>query len=149
MTDAPRASVAVWPRTLRRSPLEQAKATGKWRNNIRRGGSRARQSERTTGNEDLLGGLPAPRAARSSDPRTVSADVLLTMAGIAARGREQSRQELLGSWRIPGAVLSSLPRPRTTLAIGRESGKHSRTGFDSDSTFLENHSIRWQGIIVR
>ena len=50
VTDAPRASSAVWPRPLRRSPPEQAQATGKWRNNIRRGGSGARQSEqRKTG----------------------------------------------------------------------------------------------------
>ncbi len=34
MTDAPRASGAVWPRPLRRSPPEQAQATGKWRDNI-------------------------------------------------------------------------------------------------------------------
>ena len=35
VTDAPRASGAVWARPLRRSPTEQAKVTGKWRNNIR------------------------------------------------------------------------------------------------------------------
>ena len=50
MTDVPGASGAVWPRPLRRSPPEQAKATGKWRDNIRHGGSRAGQSEqRETG----------------------------------------------------------------------------------------------------
>ena len=35
----PRGELAVWPRPLRRSPPEQAKATGKWRDNIRRSGS--------------------------------------------------------------------------------------------------------------
>ena len=49
MTDAHGASCAVWPRPLPRSPPEQAQATGKWRNNIRRGGSGTSQSERTTG----------------------------------------------------------------------------------------------------
>ena len=41
MTDAHWASCAVWARPLLRSPPEQAKATGKWRDNIRRGGARA------------------------------------------------------------------------------------------------------------
>ena len=50
---------------------------------------------------------------------------------------------------IPGAALSSLSRPRRTVAIGRGSGQHSRTGFDSASMFLENYSIRGQGIIAR
>ena len=43
---------------------------------------------------------------------------------------------------IPGAVLSSLTRPSTTVAIGRSNGQHSRTGFYSTSMFLEHHSIR-------
>ena len=37
MTDAHGASSAIWPPPLRRPPPEQAKATGKWQNNIRRG----------------------------------------------------------------------------------------------------------------
>ena len=40
-------------------------------------------SERTTGNRvDLTGRFRAARAARSSDPATVGADVLLAMAGM-------------------------------------------------------------------
>ena len=50
---------------------------------------------------------------------------------------------------IPGSVLSSLIHPRTKVAIGLGSGQHSRTGFDSDSIFLESYSIRGQGIIER
>ena len=43
-------------------------------------------SERTTGNLwDITGRLLAPRTARSGDPGTVGADVLLAMAGMAAR----------------------------------------------------------------
>ena len=58
MTDAHGASCVVWPRSLRRSKPEQAKATGKWRDNIRRGGSRARQSE-----QPKTGGI-SPAASR-------------------------------------------------------------------------------------
>ena len=58
-------------------------------------------------------------------------DVLLTMGGIAAP--------------IPGSVLLSLTHPRTTVAIGRVTGQYSRTGFDSDYTFLENYLIRGRG----
>ena len=46
----------------------------------------AGQSERTTENwGDLTGRFPPPRTARSGDPGTVGADVLLAMAEIAAR----------------------------------------------------------------
>ena len=69
VTDAPGARSAVWPRSLRRSPPEQVPATGKWRDTTRRGGSRARQSE-----QRKTGGSHRP-----------------------LRGREQSRQEPLGS----------------------------------------------------
>ena len=42
-------------------------------------------SERTRGNRgDLTRRFPTPRVARNGDPGTVGADVLLTMAGIAA-----------------------------------------------------------------
>ena len=37
----------------------------------------------------------------------------------------------------------------TTVTIGWGIEQHSRTGFDSASMFLENESIRWQGIIER
>ena len=47
MKDAPGASGAVWARTLRRSPPEQAKATGKWRDRLWRGRSGASQSEQS------------------------------------------------------------------------------------------------------
>ena len=149
VTDAPRASVAVWPRPLRRSPPEQAKATGKWRDNIRRGGSRASQSDRITGNEDLPGGLPAPRAARSGDPGTVGPDVLLEdgLDGCGARNRAGRSRGVPAP--LPGSVLSSLIDTHTTVAIDRLTGQHWRTGFDSASMFLENYSIRGQGIIER
>ena len=96
MTDAPRASVAVWPRPVRRSPPEQAKATGKWRDNIRRGGSRAHQSEQ----RETCGISPAacrhhelPEAATQGPwVRTYS----WRWPGWV-RGREQSLQEPLGS----------------------------------------------------
>ena len=39
--------------------------------------------------------------------------------------------------------------PCTTVAIGWGIEQHSRTGFDSGSMFLENESIRGQGIIAR
>ena len=85
MTDASGASSAVWARPLRRCPPEQAKATGKWRDNIRRGGSRASQSQRMTGNRrDLTGRFAALRATGSGNPGTVRADVLLAMAGMGA-----------------------------------------------------------------
>ena len=139
MTDAPRASVAVWPRSLRRSPLEQAKATGKWRDNIRRGGSRDRQSERTTGNRgDLAGRFPAPRTARSGVPGTVGEDVLLAMAGMGARqgteppGTDGFLRRFLAPYYHRESIRS------TTVAIGWEIEQHSRTGFDSASIFLEN-----------
>ena len=50
---------------------------------------------------------------------------------------------------IPGSVLSSLIHTHTTVAIDRLTGQHWRTGFASDSMFLENYSIRGQGIIER
>ena len=66
MTDAPGASGAVWPRPLRRSPPEQAQATGKWRDNMRRGGSGASQSERTTG-EAGISSAGSRRAQRQNE----------------------------------------------------------------------------------
>ena len=122
-----------------RSPLEQAKATGKWRDNIRRGGSRDRQSERTTGNRgDLTGRFPAPRTARSGVPGTVGEDVLLAMAGMGARqgteppGTDGFLRRFLAPYYHRESIRS------TTVAIGWEIEQHSRTGFDSASIFLEN-----------
>ena len=71
MTDAHGASCAVWPRSLHRSPPEQAKATGKWRDNIRRGGSRASQREqRETGrsHRPLRGGTSWPKRRSQGTP---------------------------------------------------------------------------------
>ena len=65
------------------------------------------------------------------------------------RGREQIRQSRWVPAPIPVSLLSSLTHPRTTVAIGRVTGQHSRTAFSSDSMFLENYSIRGQGIIER
>ena len=66
MTDAPGASSAVWPRPLRRSQPEQAKATGKWRDNIRRGGSGlVSQSEQQETRGDLTCRFPAPPLEKS------------------------------------------------------------------------------------
>ena len=84
MTDAHGASCAVWPRTLRRSPPEQAQATGKWRNNIRavdrglvsqgeqpgkRGISPAgsRRAQRQNELESVMQGIPQTRLLRERD----------------------------------------------------------------------------------
>ena len=138
MTVAPRASVAVWSRSLRRSPPEQAKATGKWRDNIRRGWI-AGPSERTTGNRgDLTGRFPAPRTARSGVPGTVGEDVLLAMAGMGARqGTEPPGTDgFLRRFLAPYYHRESIRN--TTVAIGWQIEQHSRTGCDSASIFLEN-----------
>ena len=96
VTDAHGASCVVWPRPLRRSPPEQAKATGKWRDNIRRGGSRARQSEqRETG-----GISPAASRHHERPEAAIQGPFVQTYSwrwpGLL-RSREQSRQEPLGS----------------------------------------------------
>ena len=66
MTDAHGASGAVWPRPLRRSPPEQGKATGKWRNNIRAVDRGASQSGRTTG-EAGVSAAGSQRAQRQNE----------------------------------------------------------------------------------
>ena len=97
MTDAPGARSAVWQRPLRRSPPEQAQATWKWRDNIRRGGSGTSQSERTTGNP---GGshrpLPAPQMPESAIQGPFVRTYSWRWPGCLC-GREQSRQEPQGS----------------------------------------------------
>ena len=129
-------------------PTREAQATGKWRDNIRRGGSRARQSE-----QPKTGGI-SPAASRHHErPDAASRDRscgrtpgdgrdCCTAGNRAARNRRVPAP-------IPSSVLSSLIHPRTTVAIGRGSGQRSRTGFDSDSMFLENSPIWGQGIIAR
>ena len=77
VTDAHGASGAVWPRPLRRSLAEQAKATGKWRDNSRRGGSRARQSEQ--------------RGKRGSQRRAPSAPNDKMSSNRGCRGTPQTR----------------------------------------------------------
>ena len=96
MTDAPRASVPVWPRPLLRSPPEQAKATGKWRDNIRRGGSRARQSEQ----RETRGISPAASRHHERPEAAIQGPFVQTYSWRWPgwlRGREQGRQESLGS----------------------------------------------------
>ena len=66
VTDAHGASGAVWPRPLRRSPPEQGKATGKWRNNIRAVDRGASQSRRTTG-EAGVSAAGSQRAQRQNE----------------------------------------------------------------------------------
>ena len=76
-------------------------------------------SERTTGNRvDLTGRLPAARAARSGDPATVGADVLLAMAGMAAgQGREPpGATAFLRCFLVP--YYPHLTQSRTTVTIG-------------------------------
>ena len=110
----------------------------------------AGQSERTTGNRwDITGRLPAPRTARRGDPGTVGADVLLAMAGMGARqGTEPpGTVGFLRRFLAPYYHLESIRS--TMVAIGWGIEQHSRTGFDSASMFLENYSIRGQGIIAR
>ena len=87
-------------------------------------------SERTTGNLwDITGRLPAPRTARSGDPGTVVADVLLAMAGMGAwQGTEPpGTAGFLRRFLAPYYHLESIRR--TTVAIGWGIEPHSRTGF--------------------
>ena len=80
----PRGDLRGLARLLRRSPPEQARATGKWRDNIWRGGSRAvRANNRQPAgvHRPLLG---TTRATRSGGPGVIGADVLLPMAAMAA-----------------------------------------------------------------
>ena len=148
MTNALGASCAVWAPPLRRSPPEQSQATGKWRDNIRCGGSQARQSERRET------GWISPAASRQHElPEAVIQGLFVWTDSWRwlgwVRGWEQIRQSRWVPAPIPVSLLLSLTHPRTTVAIGRVTGQHSRTGFDSDSMFLENYSIRGQGIIAR
>ena len=121
-------------------PAVTSQGNGKMaRQNIPRGGSRARQSERTTGNRgDLTGRFPTPRTARSGVPGTVGKDVLLAMAGMGARqgteppGTDGFLRRFLAPYYHRESIRS------TTVAIGWEIEQHSRTGFDSASIFLEN-----------
>ena len=107
-------------------------------------------SERTTGNRsDRTGRLPTPRTARSGDPETVGADVLLAMAGMAARQGTEPPEALGFLRRFLGPYYHLESIRSTTLAIGWGIEQHSRTGFDSASMLLENESIRGQGIIAR
>ena len=143
------ASGAVWPRPMRRSPPEQTPATGKM---AREDSARwiAGPSERTTENRgNLTGRLPAPRTGRSGDPGTVGADVLLAMARMAARQGTGplGAARFLRRFLAPYYHLESIRS--TTVAIGWGIEAHSRTGFDPASMFLENYSIRGQGIIER
>ena len=137
MTDAPRASVAVWLRPLRRSPPEQTRLRENGETTfgaVDRGPVRANNGKP----EDLTGRFPAPRTARSGDPGTVGEDVLLAMAGMGARqgteppGTDGFLRRFLGPYYHRESIRS------TTVAIGWEIEQHSRTGFDSASIFLEN-----------
>ena len=70
-----------------RAPVPAGASQGNWKME-RQHSARwiAGPSERTTGKLwNLTGRLPAPRTARSGDPGTVGADVLLAMAGMGAR----------------------------------------------------------------
>ena len=96
-------------------------------------------SERTTGNRgDLPGRFPPPRTARNGDPGTVGPDVLLALAGMAARQRTgpPGAAGFLRRFLGPYYHLESIRS--TTVAIAWEIEQHSRMGFDSASMFLEN-----------
>ena len=116
--------------------------------NIQRGGSRARQSEQreTEGSHLPLPGTTSGPKRRSSDRscRRTPGD----RRDCCAAGNRAVRNRWVPA-PIPGSVLSSLIHPHATVAIGWGSGQHSRTGFDSDSMFLENSPIWGQGIIAR
>ena len=108
------------------------------------------QSEQPENRGIFTGRFPAPRTARSGDPGTVGADLLLSDGLRLLRGREQSRQEPLGSCADSWVrTIISSPSEARRVAIGWGIEQHSWTGFDSASIFLENYSIRGQGIIER
>ena len=118
---------------------------GKMARQHRRGGSRASQSERITGNKDPPGTTSCPkRRSRDSWSGRTPEDGL---DGCGARNRAGRSRGVPAP--IPGSVLSSLIHTHTTVAIDRLTGQHWRTGFDSDSMFLENYSVQGQGIIAR
>ena len=112
--------------------------------NIQRGGSRARQSEQreTEGSHLPLPGTTSGPKRRSSDRscRRTPGD----RRDCCAAGNRAVRNRWVPA-PIPGSVLSSLIHPHATVAIGWGSGQHSRTGFDSDSMFLENSPNLWAG----
>ena len=141
VTDAHGASCAIWPRPLRRSPPEQAKATGKCRDNVLRGGSRARQSEQP----ETWTISPAASRHHASCPKRPSRDRGCRRPlgdgrdGCGAGNRAARNCGVPPP--IPGSVLLSFTHPRTTGAIGRGTEQHSPTGSDFDYTFLENYSI--------
>ena len=145
VTDARGASGAVWPRPLRRSPPEQARLRGNGERTVAvvdRGP--VRWSNRKRGSS--RGGRPS-RSKRRSRDRSCGR-TLGDVRDCRAAGNRAARNRWVSA-PIPGSVLSSLTHPRTTVAIGRGSGQHSRTGFDSASMFLENYSILGQGITAR
>ena len=89
MTDAHGASGAFWPRPLRRSPPEQAKATGKWRDNIRRSGSGTGQSGRTTGEA----GVSAAGSQRAQRPNEIESGMQGNTTDEAAARERQTESD--------------------------------------------------------
>ena len=67
-------------RSLRRSPSEQAQATGKWRDNIRRGGARARQR-----------GQPETRNFPAGSRHHELAEAVITRDNTGKAARERQR----------------------------------------------------------
>ena len=160
MTDVHGASGAIWPRCRPPVPAGASPGYGKM---ARQHPVRwtTGQSERTTGNRgDLTGRFPGARelpeaAVQGQFDCGRDAGCLAHYGPTLGDGRagsgagNRADRNRWGPAPIPDSVLSSLTHPRTKVAIGWGSGQHSRTGFDSDSIFLESYSIRGQGIIER
>ena len=148
VTDARGASGAVWPRPLRRSPPEQARLRGNGERTVA-----VVDRRRVRANNGKPGGSHRTLPGTTSCPKRRPRDrwcgrTLGDVRDCRAAGNRAARNRWVSA-PIPGSVLSSLTHPRTTVAIGRGSGQHSRTGFDSASMFLENYSILGHGITAR
>ena len=141
VTDAHGVSCAVWPRPLRRSPPEQTQATEKWRDNIRRDGSRANQSEQRE-----TGAISRAATRHHEPPKAATHGPLVRPYSwrwpACVRGQKQSRQEPLGSctdsWlRI---IMLNPSAHDGCKSAGSPDSTSSRTGSDFDYTFLETYS---------
>ena len=133
--------------TAQTRPGGSVAGAGWWRITGQRAGAAVRADNRKRGGSHRpLPGTTSCLSRRSRD-RSCGRAPGDGRDGCAAGNRAARNRRVPAP--IPAAVLSSLTRPHTTVAIGRGSGQDSRTGFDFDYTFLENYSIRGQGIIAR
>ena len=122
-------------------PARASKATGKWRDNIRRGGSRASQSEQRE-----TGAISRAATRHHERPEAVTQGPLVRPYSLrwpaCVRGKKQSRQEPLGSctdsWlRI---IMLNPSAHDGCKSAGSPDSTYSRTGSDFDYTFLEHYS---------